>query len=145
MKIASFAFASFLVVAPAWSAGVDMREGLWEITTGTDMASVPGMPKGMKMPVVTVKYCYSADEVRGNKAMMPEKSNCKVTRMQQSGKSASWSAECQGEQAMRLDGEGSFSGDSYTIKSRMTFLNGQMKGQSMSSTINAKRIGDCKK
>lgn len=128
----------------AWGANVNMREGLWEITSTMDGGAMPGMPKGMKMPAVTLKHCYTAADVQGNKALM-DKGNCALVSMRQTGNSASWVSECKGEQAMRMEGEGIFSGDKYEIKSRMTFLSGKMKGQSMSSTIQAKRLGDCKK
>ncbi len=127
-----------------WAANVNMREGMWEITSTTDAGAIPGMPKGMKMPAVVIKHCYTATDVQGNTAPM-EKGNCSLVSMRQTGNSANWVSECKGEQAMRMEGEGTFSGDAYQIKSRMTFLSGQMKGQTMGSTIKAKRIGDCKK
>lgn len=135
---------SLLPIAAASAAGVNMREGLWEMTSSTDMAAIPGMPKGMKMPAVVIKHCYTATDIQGNKALM-EKGNCSLISMRQIGSSASWVSECRGEQAMRMEGEGTFSGDKYQLKSRMTFLSGKMKGQSMGSTISARRLGDCKK
>lgn len=128
----------------AWSANLNMREGLWEITSSIDGAAMPGMPKGMKMPAVVIKHCYTASDIQGNKALM-DKGNCALISMKQTGNGASWVSECKGQQAMRMEGEGTFSGDSYQIKSRMTFLSGQMKGQSMGSTIQARRLGDCRK
>lgn len=128
----------------AWGGNVNMREGLWEITSSTDAGAIPGMPKGMKMPAVAITHCYTAADVQGNKALM-DKGNCALVSMRQAGNSASWVSECKGEQAMRMEGEGTFGGDKYQIKSRMTFLSGRMKGQTMGSTINARRLGDCKK
>ena len=138
---------SFLTLLPVASdslAGINMREGLWEVTTATDMGAVPGMPKGMKIPAVVIKHCYTASDIQSNKALM-EKGNCALISMRQQGTTASWVTECRGEQAMRMEAEGAFSGDAYQIKGRMTFLSGQMKGQTMASTIRARRLGDCKK
>jgi hypothetical protein len=135
---------TLLPVASESLAGINMREGLWEITTATDMAAIPGMPKGMKMPAMVIKHCYTPADIQGNKALM-EKGNCALISMRQQGTTASWVTECRGAQAMRVESEGSFSGDKYQIKGRMTFLSGQMKGQGMSTTINARRLGDCKK
>jgi len=123
---------------------VNMRPGLWEMTTQVDGGVMPGMPKGMMIPAMTLRHCYTADDIRGNKALM-EQSNCKLVSMQQTGDRATWVTECKGEQSMRMQGEGRFSGDAYELKSRMTFLSGQMKGQSMASSIRARRVGECRK
>jgi hypothetical protein len=146
MKHAAALLSALLVLASGttWAGNVNMREGLWEITSSTDAGAIPGMPKGMKMPAVVIKHCYTATDVQGNKALM-DKGNCALISMKQTGNGASWVSECKGEQAMRMEGEGTFSGDAYQIKSRMTFLSGQMKGQTMGSTISARRLGDCKK
>jgi hypothetical protein len=134
-----------LISTAAWSGlgQVNMQEGLWEIVTTTDMQSMPGMPKGMKMPAMTIKHCYSAEDVQRNRAMMPNKSECAMTKMQQSGQTSSWTMECRGKESMIIEGTGTFSGDSYSINSRMQFTSGQMKGQAMASRISAKRLGPC--
>jgi hypothetical protein len=146
MKLAPWlvSMLSLLPLAAASAASLNMRAGLWEVTSSTDMAAIPGMPKGMKIPAVVFKHCYTPADIESNKALM-EKGDCSLVSMRQQGATASWVTECRGKEAMRMTGEGTFSGDKYQVKSRMTFLSGQRKGQSMASTINARRLGDCKK
>ena len=65
-----FSILSLLPIAGASAGGVNMREGLWEMTSSTDMAAIPGMPKGMfkKNPkvddVVGMCGCTGPDNVK---------------------------------------------------------------------------------
>ena len=142
-KRIAIALSLSVFASTAWAGAANMKEGLWEITSRTE---VPGMPAGMKMPGMTLQHCFTSDEISRNQAIKPDKqSDCKMTNMQQSGNAMSWTMECSGKHASRIEGKGVFNGDNYSVTNTIRFLNGRMKGQAMATNVSAKRLGGCKK
>ncbi|BBL69434.1 DUF3617 domain-containing protein [Methylogaea oryzae] len=125
--------------ANAQAAGPNMRPGLWEITSQTEM---PGLP--MAMPAMTMQHCFTAADVaQGEKSVQPDAgdANCKVSGYSLQGNTATWTLQCDN---MRGQGRMTYSGDSY---SGSTELQMQSDGetQTMKQTMNARRVGDCAK
>ena len=119
----------------------DMKEGLWEITSKTEMA---GVPQGMK-PVV-IKQCITRKDLENPSRTMPggpKDPRCQVTDYKTQGNTASWNVACKGEGAMTGSFSVTYSGSSYTGVSKMTMKHG---GQDHAVTVHhsGKHIGDCK-
>ena len=124
------------------AATTNMKEGVWEITTKSEMA---GMPGGMK-PMV-VKQCITKKDLEDPRRTTPggdQKDNrCQVTDYKMQGNTATWNMACKGEGAMTGSGSVTYSGDSYTGVTKMKMKQG---GQEHAMTLHysAKRLGDCK-
>ncbi len=126
---------TFTMVFPALShAATGMREGLWEITSQMEF---PGMP--MKTPNSVIKHCYSKEDVKDRKNVISADKNCTVTDMKTTGNKMNWTMKCTGENSGTITGETTFGNDSYT-----TVMHTNLKGYSMTTTMKAKRLGDCK-
>jgi hypothetical protein len=129
-----------LLTSSLANAAPDMQPGQWEVQTQTD---IPGMPAGMGLPVMTVKHCFSAEDIKQNQAIQPDQGDCKVTRLQQTGSQLAWTMQCAGQQPMTVDGNGTFGGDHYEMQTRITMQQGPMGGQRMTVNTKARRLGDC--
>lgn len=134
--------AAGLLAAPAWAAAPNMKEGLWEITTKTEMAGVPG-----GMPPMTVKQCITRKDLddprRTTPGNDPKDNRCQVTDYKVQGNTATWNMACKGEGAMTGSGTITYSGTSYTGTSRMKMKQG---GQDHAMTVHytGRHLGECK-
>jgi len=122
-------------------AGVDMHEGLWEITTKMEM---PGMP--MQMPARKHTQCLTKKNML--KTMVPkeqtQEEECKITDQKISGNTMTWIMKCSGKDAMEVTGKTTYHGD--TFEGTITMISndpeeGKMK---MINHISGRRIGECK-
>ena len=120
----------------------NMKEGLWEITTKTEMA---GMPGGMK-PMV-VKQCMTKKDLADPRRTAPgadqKDQRCQVTDYKTQGNTATWNIACKGEGAMTGSGSVTHSGTSYTGVSKMKMKHGGQE-QTMTMHYSGKHIGECK-
>jgi len=115
------------------SAAETMREGLWEITSQSEM---PGMP--MKLPASTIRHCYTKEDVKDQKRMVNTDKNCKLTDYKVTGNKATWAMVCTGQQSGTFSGETIFGKDAYTSTMKM-----KSQGYTMTMKVKAKRIGNC--
>ena len=123
----------------------NMQAGEWEITTRTLM---PGMP--MQVPPQTVRICISKQDIADGQKTMPGamgtgKNNCEFVNRSFSGNKASFKMVCSGEHKATMTGEMTYSGSSYSGKSRMEMAGGPQGNMVVDSEYSAKRVGDCKK
>ena len=121
---------------------LNMKEGLWEITTKTEMT---GMPGGMK-PLI-VKQCITKKDLeeprRTTPGADPKDQRCQVTDYKTQGNTATWNVACKGEGAMTVSGSVTYSGTYYTGVSKMKMKHG---GQDHAMTIHysGRHLGECK-
>lgn len=129
--------------SPALGAAPNMKEGLWEITTRTEMAGMP--PGGMK-PMV-VRQCVTKKDLDDPRKTAPggdpKDNRCQVTDHKVQGNTATWNVACKGEGAMTGTGSVTYSGDTYTGVSRMKMKQGG-KDHEMTIHYAGKRLGECK-
>jgi hypothetical protein len=84
-----------------------MKEGLWEITTSTEMSGMP-----FKSAPVTITHCYTKEDVKNGKEVIPkQEGRCTITDMKQSGSKISWKIKCTGQNRGKGEGEMVFKGD----------------------------------
>lgn len=135
-----------LIALPAWAsisaaAAPDMQPGMWEITATMEMAGMEGMPA---MPPQTVRQCIRPADVQNGSAAIPKGDpQCAVKGFKVQGNTASWQMECKGENAMSGNGTVTYSGTSYSGKTRF-IMNHDGHTMTMNQTFSGKRIGDCK-
>ena len=130
------------LAATVHAAAPNMKEGLWEITTKTEMA---GMPGGMKP--MTVKQCITKKDLEDPRKTTPgadaKDNRCQVTDHKVQGNTATWNMACKGEGAMSGSGSVTYSGTAYTGVNKMKMKHG---GQDHAVTIHytGRHLGDCK-
>ncbi len=122
-----------LIGVPA-SYGVDMKDGLWEITSKIEM---PGMP--IAMPPQTFRQCLTKDN------MIPRKEDgnqdCKVLDQKIKGNTVSWTIRCNSPEGTYLmKGETTYNRESFTGEMQMTTPD----GTEMIQHMKGHRIGKCK-
>ena len=129
-----------------WAAETpNMQDGEWEITTRTLM---PGMP--MQVPPQTVRICISKQDIADGKKTMPSsmndgKNNCEFVNRSFSGNKASFKMVCSGEHKATMSGEMTYSGNSYSGKSRMEMAGNPQSNMVINSEYSARRINECRK
>ena len=126
--------AGLFLVNVAGAGGVDMQDGLWEITTTAEMAGMP-----FQIPPMTITQCITQqdlvpqDEQPGNE--------CTLTHNQITGNTVIWSIVCKGEGgSSRGDGKITYHGDRFDGAMKMSVEGGMQ----MTNNMKGKRIGACK-
>jgi hypothetical protein len=142
MRLATLATLALATLAgPAGAAAPNMKEGLWEITTKTEMAGMPAA--GMK-PVVMTQCITKKDLEDPSKTTPGGDARCQVTDHKAQGNTASWNVACKGEGNMTGSGTITYGGTSYTGTSKVTMTHGG-KPQTMTVHYAGKHLGECKK
>jgi hypothetical protein len=111
----------------------NMKEGLWEITLGTEM---PGMP--VQMAPHTYSHCMT------KKDMVPQKQNpgqeCKMVKNEVKGDTVSWVMECKTKEGMTTsNGRLTYTGNNFEGVVKMTTA-----GMEMTQNMKGRWIGQCK-
>ncbi|MEJ2201704.1 MAG: DUF3617 family protein [Desulfuromonadaceae bacterium] len=134
MKKILFGLLGGLVFAgPVLAGGVDMREGLWEITTTTEMAGMP-----FQIPPMTFTQCITQQDL----VPQEQKSDneCTMSHSQISGNQVSWTFVCKGEGgSSRGEGTITYHGDRFDGKSNIAMEGGMQ----MVNKMQGKHIGPC--
>ena len=130
-----FALILLFVAGTAYSAGVDMKEGDWEISSETSMTM-----GGMSMPSMANKstYCLTREDL----VPKTEKDkDCKMVKQNVVGNTVSWRMECK-----KAEGEGeiTYRGSTYKGNFRMKMME---DGQTMTMNMKlaGKYLGPCPK
>ncbi|WP_432820881.1 DUF3617 domain-containing protein [Trichloromonas sp.] len=123
-----------LLAVVAEAGGVDMQEGLWEITTTTEM---PGVP--FQIPPMTFTQCITQQD------LVPQNeepdSECTLTDQRTDGNTVSWRIVCKGEGgSSRGEGKVTYHGDSFEGDMKMSMD----QGMQMVNHMQGRRIGACK-
>ena len=143
MKATIFAMAIMLgLVWCGWACAADpnMKDGLWEITTKTEMKGIPG-----KIPPTTMKQCLTKKDSipQEDKGKNP---NCKMTENKVSGDTVTWTMLCKEKDGtMENKGQMTYKGDTFDGKSVMTMKDKAGKAQVITSKMTGKRLGPCDK
>ncbi len=116
------------------SYGMDMKDGLWEITSKIEM---PGMP--FAMPPQTFRQCITKDNPIPKKE--EGKQDCKILERKIKGNTVSWTMRCSSpEGTYQMKGETTYNRDSFTGEMQMTTPD----GTEMLQHMKGHRIGECK-
>ncbi len=128
-----FALILFCAAGTAHPAGVDMKEGNWEISSETSMVM-----EGMSMPPMANKstYCLTREDP------VPAKDkDCKVVNHKVSGNKVSWRMECKKGEG---EGEISYHGTTYNGFMKMKSVE-DGETMTMNMKLAGKYLGPCPK
>ncbi|MBP2688524.1 MAG: hypothetical protein H6R41_709 [Deltaproteobacteria bacterium] len=128
-----FALILLCAASTAHSAGVDMKDGDWEISSETSMTM-----EGMSMPAMANKstYCLTQEDLVPNKDK-----DCKIVKQKVVGNKVSWRMECKKGEG---EGEISYHGTTYDGFFKMKMVeDGQT--MTMNTKLAGKYLGPCPK
>jgi hypothetical protein len=129
----------FLLIIWAAVVWADLKEGLWEITTQTE---IKGMPYAM--PPTTLRQCITRnDPVPQTKDKNYE---CKTLDQKVTGNTVTYTVECKGKEGvMKTTGKTTYTDKSMNGESKTAFkMQGQPEMQ-MINKIKGRYIGNCPK
>jgi len=135
LAVVLFALILVCVGATAHSAGVDMKEGEWEMSSETSMTM-----GAMSMPPTASRstYCLSRED------MVPKsekEKDCRIVKQRVVGSTVSWRIECRNSEG---EGEITYRGSTYKGNFRMkTVEDGQT--MTMNMKMSGKYLGPCPK
>jgi hypothetical protein len=134
-KLAAASLILFAFISISFAAsGLNMQEGLWEITTKTQMP-------GMDMPPMTHTQCLTKKDFVPQGSKQPGQ-ECNITNVKVIGNTVTWSIDCESQGGkMKGTGKTTYSGNSF--KGTMTMSMPQVN-MNITSQICGRRIGDCK-
>jgi len=128
-------FLGSLLVSSSFAAGVDMEEGMWEITTKVEMAGM-----AFSMPGMTQTMCLTKDDMIPQQDLQAQSSGCTVKSQTVSGNSVNWEVLCDSEGGKTTStGKITYSGDSFEGTVNMTVPG----AGPMQQTMTGRRIGAC--
>ena len=130
-----FALVLLCAAGSAQSAGVDMKEGNWEISSETSMTM-----EGMSMPAMANKSTYCL--TREDPVPKSEKDkDCRIVKQKVTGNKVSWRMECKKGEG---EGEISYRGTTYNGFFKMKMVE---DGQTMTMNMKlaGKYLGPCPK
>lgn len=144
MKLSFFAVLAIILTLVCFSgaqaADLNMKDGLWEITTKVEMKGMPA-----NIPPTVTKQCMTKKESvpQQDKDKNP---NCKMVDQKVSGNSVTWSMICK-EKDGTVDSKGkiTYKGDTFDGTTTTTIKDKSGKAQQIATKMSGKRLGPCDK
>lgn len=134
-KMLALVTVAVLLCAAQASAGPDIRDGSWEITTVTEMSGL-----AMKMPPQKHTQCLTKDALVPKDPQAPE--SCVIKDQRVSGNTVNWSMECTSDRVKTFStGAVTYSGDTFSGTLDITMSGTDMK---IRNTMTGRRLGPCK-
>ncbi|MGZ3595955.1 MAG: DUF3617 domain-containing protein [Syntrophales bacterium] len=127
-----------LIFTVAAFAAPNYQEGLWEITTTTNM---PGVPKEMMHPVKN-QICMTKQNAIPQQPQQKGEQQCKMANQRTVGSKVFWTMTCKGGTV--INGEITYSKTSFDGAQTTTTSQGG-KLVTVKSTMSGKYIGPCTK
>jgi len=129
--IGVFLCSLFFAAAVNAGSGLDIEDGMWEITSAVKM-------QGMTIPPMTFSQCITKDNAVPQNSS-PGQDNCKVTDMKTVGSTVSWKVTCNGQGGqMKGNGKITYHGDRFEGK-----MTTESMGMVMETEMSGKRKGPC--
>lgn len=113
---------------------VNMKDGLWEVTT---MVEMPGMPAGMMKPHTFTNCLSQKDSVPKGK----NETDCTVKDVKTDGNTVSWTVVCK---EATSKGKITYAGTTYEGTTEST-IKQEGKDMTIKTTMKGKYIGPCSK
>ncbi len=144
MKVTVFT-AMAIILALVWCGGVgaadpNIKDGLWEITTKTEMKGMPG-----NIPPTKMKQCLTKKDSipqQGN----TKNNNCKMIDNRVYGNTVSWTMLCtEKDGTMESKGQMKYKGDTFDGTTVTTIKDKAGQTQQITSRMTGKRLGPCDK
>ena len=122
-------------------ADVNMHEGLWEITTKTEMQGMPVQMPPIKHTECLTKKNMLKSLVTGEQG---KQEACKITNTKISGNTVTWVMKCGDKNAMEVTGKTTYRGDTFEGTLIMISDSPQEGKFEITNHISGKRIGECR-
>jgi len=120
-----------LFAAPA-SAGPDVQEGMWEITTESKMG-------GMQMPAQKHTQCFTNDDLVPMDPTAPQ--SCTIKEKSYKGNTLNWTMECSSNGVKTVStGSITYDKDSFSGGMEIAIGGSDMK---LVNTMSGRRLGPC--
>lgn len=132
----------FLLFVSTVHAEPNMQDGMWEITSKTE---IQGLPPGSMPPNMThtMKQCMTKQEAVPREQV--KNPNCKMIDTKVDGNTVTWNMQCRNKEGtVDSSGKITYSGTTFSGESRVNSTGGGQK-MNMVQKMSGRRIGDCKK
>lgn len=119
------------------SAGIDMKDGMWEITSKMEMPEM-----SMQMPAVKFTQCLTSNNnVPQDKKQDTERNlDCKTKNTTIKGNTVTWEVHCISEgKPVKSFGRITYKGETFEGETKM-----EMDGMNMTQKMSGRRLGNCK-
>lgn len=124
-----------MLTSTCFAAGIDMEEGLWEITTKIEMAGM-----AFSMPGMTQTMCLTKEDLIPQQDLQAQSNDCTVKSKTISGNSVAWEVVCNTDGGKTTStGKITYNGDSFEGTVNMTVPG----AGPMQQTMTGRRIGAC--
>ncbi|MHB8110025.1 MAG: DUF3617 domain-containing protein [Syntrophorhabdaceae bacterium] len=124
------------------AADLNMKDGLWEITTKTEMKGM----QGINIPPQVVKQCMTKKDSVPQQGPKEKNPNCKVTENKVSGNTVSMAMVCKEKDATtEMKTQLTYKGDSFDGTTVTTMKDKGGKAQQINTKMSGKRLGPCDK
>lgn len=133
--------AIIITLVLAAGASAEMKEGLWEITTKSE---IKGMP--MQMPATTMKQCITKKDMTPKPERQEKGQECKIKDQKIIGDTVSYTTECKSaEGTMTSASKITYKGNSFDGTTNTTMKTKGQPDTLMTSKMTGKYTGPCPK
>jgi hypothetical protein len=135
------AVVALLTVVWVTAGSAEVKEGLWEITTKTE---IKGMPA--QMPVTTTKQCITKNNVIPKPEKQEKSQECKIKEQKISGDTVTYSLECKDKgTTVEVSGKATYKGNNFDGTTNTTIKSKEQGDMQMTSKMSGKYVGPCPK
>lgn len=118
-----------------------MKEGLWQITTKTEMKGM-----SMQMPATTMKQCMTKKDMTPKSEKQPKGQECITKDQKVSGDTVTYTMECKSADSTTVqNGKMTYKGDSFDGTTDTTIKTKGQPDMKIASTMSGKYLGPCPK
>jgi hypothetical protein len=120
----------------------EVKEGLWEITTKTEIQGMPG-----QMPATTTKQCITKNDIVPKPEKQEKGQECKIKDQKVSGDTVTYTIECKdkGGTVLEVSGKTTYKGNVFDGTTNTTIKSKEQGTMQMTSKMSGKYVGPCKK
>jgi len=142
-KICAFTGITILTFSSSVFA-LDMKDGMWEITTKIEMKGMPEMPGSQEFKHTMCMTKENAIPKGQENPQMDER--CKILKQNISGNTINYAMECKEEKTSILtEGKITYSKNVFNGESSTTINDPNQGKMQINNKMTGKRIGDCQK
>lgn len=124
----------------AASAGLNIHEGLWEVTA---VVQVKGLAAQLPAEPQRQTQCLTRADIEHPENLIPPQANCSLRDVVVTDNQVRWQIQCSAPLAAQGSGLTTYNRDTFTGTADMVSQSGGLKVE-ISTTYQGRRLGDCK-
>jgi len=142
IKSALIVIAAILTLVCAADGSAEMKEGLWEIATKTEMIGIP-----VQTPPTIMKQCMTKKDMVPKPERQEKGQECKIIDQKISGDTVTYAMECRdkGGNVMEISGKTTYKEKNFDGATNTTMKTKEQGTIRMVSKISGKYVGPCPK